>query len=297
MIAIASTRDARPDDVYLTNRRGQVLVDLTNRERSQDLIGPLWHPDSAMATFIHVYVPYYDGFTGRQEYSLGFSVQRSGVRERRRRPDLDPSGLYPFSNVWIRHELDGESYQIVQTGPGDFGTRSLTSGSDNTHPTLCGDRLVFLSDRSNTTELYSMDLDGGNIERLAPGVPAYPPVCAPSGDRVAMFSGHDDRFDVYVVAMDGSGFLNVSRDPVGVGSFSWSPDGLALAFSSRRDGNSEIYVAGVQGNWLQNVTNHPAEDTGPAWLSPQDVARLTLGALIDESSLRRKAAPESARRE
>ena len=90
---------------------------------------------------------------------------------------------------------------------------------------------------------------------------------------------------MYVVDLEGRGYINVTSDPIGVDSFVWSPDGQAIAFRSERDGNSEIYVSGVSGNGPWNVTNHPADDRNPAWLDIGAVVRLAIGAAMDEAGL------------
>ena len=86
--------------------------------------------------------------------------------------------------------------------------------------------------------LYVMDADGSNLRRLTTiasrGAGFLEPVWSPAAYRLAFAAeaGDHDPFqkDIWVVGLDGSPEVNVSKDPADEDVPSWSPDGGRLAY-------------------------------------------------------------------
>lgn len=120
------------------------------------------------------------------------------------------------------------------------------------------------------TSIYVMNADGSGQRSLVPSLQANTrPVWSPDGERIA-FNGAptiDDEADVYLVAADGSGLVNLTagiaaedRDP------SWSPDGTQLAIISHRDGNDEVYRINDDSTGpLRFTMSEFFAESGPAW--------------------------------
>ena len=145
-----------------------------------------------------------------------------------------------------------------------------------------GQRIVFSARREGhvenkfgiTYEIYVMDADGGNEQRLTENRNNdWSPAWSPDGQRIAFEAdrkGDLVKFDIYVMDTDGGNLQNLTNHRAWDGSPSWSPDGQRIAFWSNREAdieNAEIYVMDADGGNLQNLTNNPHSDASPAWLN------------------------------
>ena len=143
-----------------------------------------------------------------------------------------------------------------------------------------GERIVFVSERPGhfkgevgiTSEIYAMDADGGNQQRLTENRQNdRDPSWSPDGERIAFASdrkGDFENFEIYVMDADGGNQKKLTNNRGDDSSPSWSPDSRRIAFSSDRDGRTDIYVMDVDGGNLQNLTNNRDADVSPAWLGP-----------------------------
>ena len=135
-------------------------------------------------------------------------------------------------------------------------------------------RIAFVSDRDGNAEIYVMDADGGNQQRLTNNRHGdASPSWSPDGKRIAFISDRDGHvnirdspnYEIYVMDADGGNQLNLTNDPHNDKSPSWSPDGQRIAFVSIRDGNQDIYVMDADGDNQRRLTHHDRSDMDPSW--------------------------------
>ena len=134
-------------------------------------------------------------------------------------------------------------------------------------------RIAFASNRDGNYEIYVMDADGANLQRLTNNPHGdSSPSWSPDGKQIAFTSKRDGHVingiptdDIYVMDADGGNPQNLTNNPHYDLSPSWSPDGKQIAFMSRREGNYEIYVMDADGGNPQNLTNNPHADGFPSW--------------------------------
>jgi Tol biopolymer transport system component len=176
---------------------------------------------------------------------------------------------YDELKTWMM-SADGSGPHRVVAGSEDEQTPALSPD---------GKRIVFTSARmfSNTFavfELYIMDVDGGNLQRLTTspemtwGYNVYPR-WSPDGTRIAFIrSINDGVAHVFLMNADGSDMHQVTSGDLNDLGVSWSPDGRHLAISREvMGGLGDIYVADVNdGAHLVNITNSPnLDERYPSW--------------------------------
>ena len=195
---------------------------------------------------------------------------------------------------WIAFETQRGrfgDYEIFVMAPNGACLTNLTSSwADDVAPAWSPDgrHIAFVSVRDTLSgkldlesgEIYVLDFDPltgramGEARRLtdspaADGWPAW----SPSGDQIAFHSDRGGDFDIWVMNVDGSNPVNLTRH-AGDDKFpAWSPSGDQIAFASDRDGSYDIWLMDPDGSNLAKLTDSPARDRYPIW-SP-DGTRLT----------------------
>jgi TolB protein len=129
-----------------------------------------------------------------------------------------------------------------------------------------GGEIVFYSERDGNPEIYTVDADGSNLQRLTSN-PASDmcPDWSPDGSQIAFISDRDGSRQIYVMNADGSDPHPLTDDVSYKAHPAWSPDGSQIAYVSDRDGNREIYVTALDGSNTWRLTDNPASDMRPDW--------------------------------
>ena len=126
-------------------------------------------------------------------------------------------------------------------------------------------RIAFVRGRHAHAEIFAIDPDGTDLERLtiSPGADQAP-AWSPDGSRIAFVSerGGDGEMGLFTMAADGS---DVRVHATGLPSWGnyvgWSPDGSTIAYS---DGG--IALAGVDPQRANaTLLDYPGPDIQPAW--------------------------------
>lgn len=159
--------------------------------------------------------------------------------------------------------------------------RLLLKGDDD-HPGLAGGpvfskdgkAIIMAADRRENqgTALWRIDLASGAMKRIttprnegAAWICDRSPALSPDGKRIAFVSNRHagssdsaDDFDLYSVAIDGSGLTRLSDDPGIVADPAYSSDGKRLYFASTRirqaDFEWEIFVMAAGGGEQRRLT-------------------------------------------
>jgi TolB protein len=110
-----------------------------------------------------------------------------------------------------------------------------------------GRSLIFQDDkidgRTGNFELLMVNAESGRDERRLTFRRKYDvqPVVSPDGKWIAFASNADGNSEIYVMRLDRSGLLRITRDLADDHSPAWSPDSRRIVFSSNRGGKMAIY--------------------------------------------------------
>ena len=209
---------------------------------------------------------------------------------------LDGSGLRQLTSgtgddatpIW---SPDGSQVAFASTRSGNeeiwivradgTGLRNLTNhpaGDSHPHWAPDGRRIVFCSTRGDgeNDDIYVMNADGSGVRRLTDNGLVWDtfPSFSPDGSRILFrrllrertSEGTLVNSEVMVMNADGTGVVNLTRNPWFDGWPSWSPDGSRIAFSSNRTDTYQIHVMKADGSGVERVVESPYTDVRPQWL-------------------------------
>lgn len=153
-------------------------------------------------------------------------------------------------------------------------------------------KIAFESGRDRDTDIYLVNPDGSDLQRLTKGKKAWEPDWSPDRTKILFTSTlHGGEEEVYVMDADGSNVHRLTHTPgEGTSSWSadWSPDGTKIVLQSNRDGSPEgwdgydVYVMDADGSNIRRLTREPGFDAAPAW-SP-DGSRIAFMSSRDDKS-------------
>jgi hypothetical protein len=208
-----------------------------------------------------------------------FSIRRDGTLRVELSPsDLPVAGASFLANgdvLFVVESPDHTLYRVRPQGGTPVRIFGLPSGAlypAAVVPSPDGLRTTYMRDRAdNRTELYAVDLDGGEPHLLsadlsASGTPAW----SPDGEHIAFIAGGDDGTrHLWVVHRDGSGLTELRLPGPPDESLSWSPDGSRLVMAIGQDGpsgepESSIYIIRADASGLERLTSS-GYDQEPVW--------------------------------
>ncbi len=260
VLAFTSDRSGRPG-IFVMNADGTDQRLVTDRVDSQF---PDFSPDGKRIAFTTA-APY----MGTLSTTLVDGSGQVALLSRNRAisaPDWHPDGK---GLVFIFHTHQYFSISVMGIFDGDYTplTKAVTEQINaSPHWSPDGSHIVFSSDRDGNPEIYVMDANGGNVQRLTNNdTQDYFPTWSPDGSQIAFASLREGNWDLYVMDAKGRNVRRLTEDSSVDWEPAWSPDGTRLAFSSDRDGDWEIYVMQLDGSGLTQLTDNAASDTQPTW--------------------------------
>lgn len=169
--------------------------------------------------------------------------------------------------------------------------RQLTFGGKNAEAyfSFDGDKLIFQSTNEpgkgavhECYQMYIMDLDGSNIQRVSTGVGGttcgyfYPggrrvlyssthlqgPRCPPQPPRGERYRWALDDYDIFSARVDGQQIQRLTNSPRYDAEATVSPDGKTMVFTSMRGGDLDLYAMNLDGTHVRQLTHEVGYDGG-----------------------------------
>ncbi|MBX3080791.1 MAG: PD40 domain-containing protein [Anaerolineae bacterium] len=120
----------------------------------------------------------------------------------------------------------------------------------------------------NTADIYVMDADGSNQQRLTKEAGSNTfPIWSPDGKQIAFVSERDGNSEIYVMNSDGTTQRNLTMNKADDYTPSWSADGQSIVFASTRGGsNLNLYIVPTIGGTAKKLLDNSFVLAGnPAW--------------------------------
>ena len=126
-------------------------------------------------------------------------------------------------------------------------------------------RFSYVNDVSGKKEIYVMDFDGANQQRITRNKTInLQPAWSPDNNKLSFTSYISGNPDLYLADLrSGRIFQISSREGINIGA-DWHPNGSSLVATLSPDGNPDIYTISSQtGRTLKRLTRHPGIDVSP----------------------------------
>jgi TolB protein len=126
---------------------------------------------------------------------------------------------------------------------------------------LVGTRIIFVSDRSGSKEIWSMNYDGTDQKQITRyGSITSFPSASPDGRRIAFTSYVSGYPSIYMFSLDSGRKLPYYNQGASMNSFvDFTPDSKQIVFSSTAGGGpAQLYMANADGSNLHRLTSSGA---------------------------------------
>ena len=183
-------------------------------------------------------------------------------------PGINPEKLQQFFE-----QNRGSVLGFVDLFSGGNLRRMTTSRGPDVSPTWnrkTGAQIAFVSGSTGLPQVYTMEADGTNQQRMTDQGYAVSPNWSPNGQFLA-FSwmrkygpGEPGSNDLYLMDIASKQWVQLTHDSNRNDFPSWSPDGRHLVFQSNRTGTEQIWSMLADGTKVQQLT-FTGRNSQPNW--------------------------------
>lgn len=135
------------------------------------------------------------------------------------------------------------------------GLTLLTNDGREMSSSKNGEKIVFVSNRDGSSEIYTMNANGSGVLRVTTNSDSDGrPTWSPDGSKIVFQSMRSSNEDIYVMNADGTNEQRLTTLAISEHSPTWSPDGTKIAFLSSGVGGDEIYTMNTDGSSPTQIT-------------------------------------------
>lgn len=232
---------------------------------TKDMIRPIAH---AVSNDIYKIVTEKEGiFRTKISYLVYSSTENKelrlmdwdGYRSIRMIPiGLTTSHAWSYTSRYFLYSAErNRNWKLYILDRNDFRERVLFSSKGlniigNASPR---DEVTFSSSRDGNSEIYVMNISGGNLRKLTTsfGIDVSP-AFSPDGANIAFVSDRGGSPQIYIMDSNGRGIRRLTFEGSYNTSPSWSPDGKWLAYVGQRDGKNQVFVIKSDSTGLRQLT-------------------------------------------
>jgi TolB protein len=133
-----------------------------------------------------------------------------------------------------------------------------------------GAQLAFVSGSTGLPQVYTIEADGTNQQRMTDQGYAVSPNWSPNGQFLTLAwirkygPGEPGSSDIYLMDIASKQWVQLTHDGGRNDSPSWAPDGRHIVFQSSRSGKEEIWMMLADGTKLHQLT-FTGRNTQPNW--------------------------------
>lgn len=170
----------------------------------------------------------------------------------------------PTGHIWFTRLTEGGMFV---TRSGLRGRPVIAGNGLNMAPAVCHGRIFFASSRDGNSEIYSSDMEGGDVRRLTNHAAIdVSPACAPGG-KLAFVSARHGSPQIWMMGQDGSNqrritYKGVHNQTPAVCS---DPSRPFIAFTGRDDGTLDIFTVNYNNQEYMRITQAQGMNKDPAW--------------------------------
>src|SRR5258708_7141671 len=231
-------------------------------------LSPRISPDNTRVAFTSV-----TAAGGWQLQMFSLELGRSVSFPRFGGTNVSPSWAPDGSRIAFSSSQSGDPELYVS----DNGVRNLKSATTSPGPDVSpswnpktGAQIAFVSGRSGLPQVFTMEADGTNPQRMTDQGYAVSPAWSPNGQFLA-FSwmrkygpGAPGAQDIYIMDIVSKQSVQLTHDGGRNDSPSWSPDSRHIVFQSLRSGSEQLWTMLADGS-NQHQLSTSGRNTQPNW--------------------------------
>jgi TolB protein len=229
---------------------------------------PRWAPDASRIAF--TCYPTSGAFLSAQICMYSVLTSRLITWPRYRGTNSSPAWSPDGTKIMFMSSMLGNPELFIADGDGGHArriTHSVGASTSATWNPKTGQQVAFVSDRGGLPQLYTMDIAGGDEQKIPLPDMGYviDPAWSPNGQLLAFsWRRPNGNYDLYVMDVATHDLVELTRDAARNERPGWAPDGRHLVFESTRTGTRQIWSMLADGTNLRQLTTE-GQNESPNW--------------------------------